>query len=223
MKVLIVEDDEGTVELLQLYFGGKGYDTEIASNGVEALERFAAAPPDLILLDIMLPQLDGWGVLKSLRSRSRVPVIVLTSLDHPEDAIKALEMGSDDYLRKPFNVRELDARIQAVLRRGQGSVESGPIEVGPFTIDDRTKSVSLEGGEIALSPKEYDLLKLLASDPGYVFSAEEIIVRVWKGTDRAASNDVKQYIHLLRKKVEHDPQAPKWIKTIKGFGYKLDV
>jgi DNA-binding response OmpR family regulator len=219
-KLLIVEDEADARELLRVYFEAKGYEIVMASDGVEALERFKESEPDVVLLDIMLPRLDGWSVLEAIRAKSRVPVIFVTARDSTEDVIKGLSLGGDDYIAKPFEPRELEARIQAVLRRAQGLGDE-EIQAGPLRIDDRAKTVTLRSRPVQLSPKEYELLKLLACDPGRVFSDEEIIARLWPTDSHATSNDVKQYIHLLRQKIEEDPQHPMLILTVKGFGYRL--
>ncbi len=223
MRLLIVEDEADARELLKVYFEAKGYDVISAGDGVEALERFKSATPDVVLLDIMLPRLDGWSVLEAIRARSRVPVIFLTARDSSDDVIKGLSLGGDDYLTKPFEPRELEARIQAVLRRTQEGVNKGELQMGALRIDDRAKLVTLKGQEVPLSPKEYELLKLLAAEPGRVFSDEEIITRLWPQGSHATSNDVKQYIHLLRSKLEEDPQHPRRVQTVKGFGYRITL
>ncbi len=170
-----------------------------------------------------MPGLSGWRVLEAIRAQSKVPVLLLTALDSPDDAVKGLEMGADDYLRKPFQLDELEARMNAIIRRAQFIEEDHMVQVGPCRIDDRTKRVTIHDEEMALSPKEYELLKLLASDPGRVFSNEQIIGRLWPDSSRADHNDVKQYIHLLRNKIEPNPSNPCWIQTVKGFGYKLEM
>jgi DNA-binding response OmpR family regulator len=223
VRLLIVEDEADARELLKVYFEAKGYDVISAGDGVEALERFKSATPDVVLLDIMLPRLDGWSVLEAIRARSRVPVIFLTARDSSDDVIKGLSLGGDDYLTKPFEPRELEARIQAVLRRTQEGVNKGELQMGALRIDDRAKLVTLKGQEVPLSPKEYELLKLLAAEPGRVFSDEEIITRLWPQGSHATSNDVKQYIHLLRSKLEEDPQHPRRVQTVKGFGYRITL
>lgn len=220
MDVLIVEDDASISELLTLYFAAKGYEVRTAHDGQEALARMQEREPDLMLLDIVLPKLNGWGVLTAVRARSRIPVILLTSLDDTEDVIKGLSLGADDYLRKPFEIRELEARIQSIVRRleqtGQPSTAGGPIQ-----IDERSKSVTVQGEPVQLSPKEFHLLTLLASDPGRVFTNEEIIDEIWGSGSRATGPDVKQCVYQLRSKIERDPQSPQWIQNVKGFGYKL--
>lgn len=223
MKILIVEDEPDTLRLLKVYFTAKSHEVMQARNGVEALELFASKLPHLVLLDIMMPGLSGWRVLEAIRAQSKVPVLLLTALDSPNDAVKGLEMGADDYLRKPFQLDELEARMKAVIRRAQVIKEHHVLQVGPCHIDDRTKKVTINGEQVALSPKEYELLKLLAGDPGRVFSNEQIIAKLWPDSNRADHNDVKQYIHLLRNKVERRPANPCWIQTVKGFGYKLEI
>jgi DNA-binding response OmpR family regulator len=223
MKVLVVEDDHDIRELLTLYFITKGYEVETAHDGQEALEQFQHVLPDLILLDVILPKLDGWSVLTAIRARSRIPVIILTSLDDTDDVIKGLSLGADDYLRKPFEIRELDARIQSIIRRLDPAEEARSISCGPITIDERAKSVSILGEQISLSPKEFYLLALLAKDPGRVFTNEEIIAELWGSDTRATDADVKQYVYQLRSKIERDRHLPQWIQNVKGFGYKLVV
>ena len=223
MKILIVEDDLDTSRLLEVYFKAKHHTVVSARDGVKALELFTTKSPQMVLLDIRIPGLDGWHVLKAIRAQSSVPVLLLTALESPEDAVKGLELGADDYLRKPFQLDELEARIQAVLRRVHGENNQHKLQVGPCLIDDRAKRVSIHGKDVALSPKEYELFKLLAGDPGRVFSSDEIIVRLWPESTRADHNDVKQYVHLLRSKIEPAPAHPCLIRTVKGFGYKLDL
>lgn len=223
MKVLIIEDDSDIVSLLQIYFESKGHEVEAAMDGVEGLRKLQVEAPQLILLDIVLPRLDGWSVLEAIRTHSKVPVILLTALDSTDDVVRGLALGADDYLSKPFQVRELDARMQAILRRVQESSGASLLEVGAIRIDDRAKTVLVDGEVVALSPREYDLLKLLASDPGRVFSSEDIIAEVWAGSTRAAASDVKQYVHRLRAKIEPRPDSPQRLETVKGFGYKLVV
>jgi DNA-binding response OmpR family regulator len=223
MKVLVVEDDPDIRELLTLYFVAKDYIVETAHDGQEALIQFQRVKPDLMLLDVLLPKLDGWSVLTAVRAQSRVPVILLTSLDSTYDIIKGLSLGADDYLRKPFEIRELEARIQSVIRRLEPVEEPKIITCGPIVIDERSKAVTINGDSVLLSPKEFYLLLLLARDPGRVFTNEEIIAELWGNGSRATGTDVKQYVYQLRSKVEHDPHLPKWIQNVKGFGYKLVV
>jgi two-component system alkaline phosphatase synthesis response regulator PhoP len=223
MKVLVVEDDPDIRELLTLYFVAKGHEVETANDGQEALAQLQRIQPDLILLDVVLPKLDGWGVLTAVRAQSRIPVILLTSLDDTEDVIKGLSLGADDYLCKPFEIRELEARIQSILRRLEPAADPQHILRGAISIDERTKSVAINGEPISLSPKEFYLLALLASDLGRVYTNEEIIAELWGRSSRATGADVKQSVYQLRSKIEPDPQSPQWIQNVKGFGYKLVV
>ena len=223
MKVLVVEDDPDIRELLTLYFVAKGHEVETANDGQEALVQLQRVQPDLMLLDVVLPKLDGWGVLTAVRAQSRIPVILLTSLDDTEDVIKGLSLGADDYLCKPFEIRELEARIQSIIRRLEPAVDPQHILRGAISIDERTKSVTIQGESISLSPKEFYLLVLLARDLGRVYTNEEIIAELWGSDSRATGADVKQSVYQLRSKIEPDPQSPQWIQNVKGFGYKLVV
>jgi len=223
MKVLVVEDDADIRELLTLYFEAKGHTVETAQDGKEALSRLKAVEPDLMLLDVLLPKLDGWGVLAAVRAQSRIPVIMLTSLDDTEDVIKGLSLGADDYLRKPFEIRELEARIQSIVRRLEPAADPQRTVRGPIDIDGRAKSVSILGQPISLSPKEFSLLTLLARGSGRVYTNQEIIAELWGSDSRATAADVKQYVYQLRSKIEPDPHDPRWIQNVKGFGYKLVV
>ena len=222
MRVLLIEDDIPVQELLGAYFNAKGHAVSTAADGVEGLKAFNAGLPELVLLDVGLPELDGWAVLEAIRASSAVPVILLTALDDTEDVVRGLAMGADDYLTKPFDVRELDARVQAILRRLENPATRGKLDVGDIHIDDRSKTVTVGESNLSLSPKEYTLLKLLASEPGRVFSSDEIIAHLWPDSDRAAANDVKQYIHLLRSKLFRSADIGDPIENIKGFGYRLN-
>ncbi|HKJ19229.1 MAG TPA: response regulator transcription factor, partial [Woeseiaceae bacterium] len=171
MRVLLIEDDHLIQELLRAYFEAKGHAVSAAVDGVEGLKAFNAGLPELVLLDVGLPKLDGWAVLQAIRASSSVPVVLLTALDDTEDVVRGLAMGADDYLTKPFDVRELDARVQAVLRRLDPQEKATSFEVGRIHIDDRSKTVTVGDSFLSLSPKEYKLLRLLASEPGRVFSS----------------------------------------------------
>jgi DNA-binding response OmpR family regulator len=222
MRVLLIEDDRPIQELLQAYFEAKGHAISTAADGVEGLKAFNEGLPELVLLDVGLPRLDGWSVLEAIRASSAVPVILLTALDDTDDVVRGLAMGADDYLTKPFDVRELDARVQAILRRLETPEKLTHLDVGDIHIDDRSKTVTVGESFLSLSPKEYKLLRLLASEPGRVFSSDEIIAHLWPDSDRAAATDVKQYIHLLRNKLYRSADIGDPIENIKGFGYRLN-
>ena len=218
MRILIAEDDPGGRELLRRFLESKGHEVIAAADGAEALERFTDQGADLLLLDVMMPGLDGWAVLEEIRRGSSVPVIMVTVKDSTDDKVRGLQLGADDYITKPFDLRELEARIEAVTRR---SVPGPRIELGELLIDDERKEVRVHGELVELSPKEYDLLRLLASRPGKVFSHREILAEIWAGSSFASSEDVKKYVYLLRNKIEENPEEPKLILTVRGFGYKL--
>lgn len=218
MKILIVEDDARSRDLLVKYLRAKGHEIASSGDGEEALALARVTGPDLVLLDVNLPGRDGWDVLRTLRTFSPAPVIMVTVRDAPQDKVAGLEMGADDYITKPFDLRELDARITAIMRRYQPGVISGGSEV---IIDDERKEVVVRGRPVQLSPKEFELLRLLASRPGKVFSTDEILAAVWPGREGAAAEDVKKYVHMLRAKIELDPGAPRIIVTTRGFGYRF--
>ncbi|MCS7198109.1 MAG: response regulator transcription factor [Candidatus Bipolaricaulota bacterium] len=223
MKILVVDDDPDITGLLKHFLQAKGHSVYTALHGAQALELFSKEPPDLVILDVILPGMDGWTVLQEIRKRSQVPVLMLTGKDAPADRVKGLLAGADDYIAKPFDLAELEARIIAVMRRYKASKPSRVIKAGELEIDDGLKQVKLKGYTISLSPKEYEILKLLASEPGRVFSHQEIIAAVWQNKPFITSSDVTKYIYLLREKLEEDPQNPKYIMTVRGFGYKLSL
>ncbi len=220
MRILVVEDDVRSRDLVVRYLRSRGHDVSSAGDGARALEAAGAWDPDLILLDVNLPGMDGWRVLEALRRSSQVPVIMVTVHDSARDKVAGLEAGADDYITKPFDLRELDARIQAVMRRCQ-KPSSRVIRTCEVTLDDERKEVTVRGQAVALSPKEYELLRLLASRPGRVFSTEEILAAIWPERDAAAAEDVKKYVHMLRAKIEQDPSSPAIIVTARGFGYRF--
>jgi DNA-binding response OmpR family regulator len=226
MKILVVEDDARSRDLLVKYLNAKGHQATGIDDGLRALEVARASEVGLVLLDVNLPGLDGWGVLERLRTFSAVPVIMVTVRDAPQEKVAGLDLGADDYITKPFDLRELDARIAAVMRRYQAGAAAAPGAAlvlcgGEVVIDDERKQVTVRRQTVALSPKEFELLRLLASRPGRVFSTDEILAAVWPDRSAAAAEDVKKYIHMLRNKIERDPSAPRIIVTARGFGYRL--
>ena len=218
MRILICEDEPDIQVILGDFLTAEGYEVCIASNAAEGLRLFAEEEPDLVLLDLMLPDRDGWEVLQEIRRLSDLPVIMLTALGRVDDKVKALSsLKADDYITKPFELDEIKARIEAVLRRYRPQRRDYCI-----FIDDTRKTVWVREREISLSPKEYSLLKLLASKPGQVFSSEEILVHVWpQEGGYAGIQDVQKYVYLLRKKIENDPTHPEILLTVRGFGYQL--
>jgi len=224
MNILVVEDDARSRELLVRYLSAKGHAVATAEDGNRALESVAASEPDLVLLDGNLPVMDGWAVLEALRKFSRVPVIMVTVRDATRDKLAGLGLGADDYITKPFDLRELEARIQAVMRRYQAQAASaGVIRTGEVVVDDERKEVTVRGKPVRLSPREFGILRLLTSRPGKVFSSAEILAAAWPDREGATMEDVKKYIHMLRRKLERDPGKPRIIVTVRGFGYRLSA
>jgi DNA-binding response OmpR family regulator len=224
MKILVVEDDARSRDLLVKYLGAKGHEVASADRGDRAVASATTFGPDLILLDVNLPDIDGWGVLAAVRRSSQVPVIMVTVRDAAQDKVAGLDLGADDYITKPFDLRELDARVNAVMRRYQANIAARPavLGTGELLINDERKEVMVRGRPVGLSPKEFELLRLLASKPGKVFSTEEILAVVWPNRDAAAAEDVKKYVFMLRNKIERDPAEPKIIQTARGFGYRFE-
>ena len=224
-SILICEDDPSILELLTAEFERSNYHVQATSTKAEAESALADGLPDLVLLDIILETNDaGWQLLEEIRETSQVPVILVSALSRADDRVRGLQSGADDFISKPFHVGEVVARAEAVLRRSQPSVPE--LEL---SIDDLRKEVCLAGRTVSLSPKEYQLLKLLASKPGRVFTTSEILNELWPetiGIDKktyADAQDVQKYVYLLRRKVETDPKDPRYILTARGFGYRLGV
>ena len=220
-KVLVVDDDVKTVELVKLYLNRDGYRVITAYDGNEALELARENQPDLIVLDIMLPGINGLEICRILRKESDVPIIMLTALTTDDDRLTGLDLGADDYVTKPFSPRELAARVRAVLRRLPG--ERGPekIEHGALTVNFLKHEASLEGKPLNLTPIEFKVLGALVKEPGRVFSRAQIIEKAlghdFDGFDRT----IDVHILKLRRKLEPDPRHPRYIKTVYGAGYKL--
>ena len=220
-KVLVVDDDVKTVELVKLYLNRDGYRVITAYNGNDALQLARETHPDLIVLDLMLPGMNGLDVCRNLRKESDVPIIMLTALTTDEDRLTGLNLGADDYMTKPFSPRELAARVRAVLRRLPG--ERGPekIEHGPLTVDFLKHEASLEGKSLNLTPIEFKILGALVKEPGRVFSRAQIIENALGHDFDSFDRTIDVHILKLRRKLEPDPHHPRYIKTIYGAGYKL--
>ncbi|MCG0239330.1 MAG: response regulator transcription factor [Firmicutes bacterium] len=222
-RILLVDDERPFVRGLSASLRQAGYEVVPAYDGEEAWARFREARPDLVLLDVMLPGVDGLTLCRRIREAGRTPVIMLTARADDEDKILGLELGADDYITKPFNVQELLARIRAVLRRaGPGSGPGGRLRLGAVEIDLDREVVLAGGRPVALTPKEYDLLVFLATHPGQVFSREALLERVWGYGFPGDGRTVDVHIHRLREKLEADPARPALIRTRWGKGYYLD-
>ncbi len=223
-KILTVEDDERIRLAVKLALEDEGWDVEEAATGEEALSKFTHSPSDVVLIDIMLPGLDGFEVCRSIRRLSDVPVIMVTARDDTHDVVAGLEAGADDYLTKPFAPKELSARIRALLRRSRQSESSGPlakISVGELEISPDEGVVTRSGESIPLTKTEFKLLVELATQPGKVFSREVLLERVWGYDYFGDGRLVDVHIRRLRTKVEADPASPRYVVTARGMGYKL--
>ena len=223
-KVLIVDDDQNICELLRLYIEKEGYDTRIANDGKAALEVFYEYNPDLIMLDIMLPELDGWQVCREIRKKSQCPIIMLTAKSEVFDKVLGLELGADDYVVKPFEAKEIVARIKAVLRRSGTNDEDAVKEVhyDKLSINLTNYELRVNGVQVDTPPKEMELIYHLASNPNRVFSRDELLDQVWGFDYYGDSRTVDVHVKRLREKLEG--VSDQWeLKTVWGVGYKFDV
>ena len=224
-KVLVVEDDANIAELIRLYLEKDGYEVSHAADGVEAVEKFREFSPNIILLDIMLPKLDGWGVCREIRKTSDVPIIMLTAKDETFDKVMGLEIGADDYISKPFEMKEVIARIHAVLRRTtqkEASSESNVLRFDNLVIDMDAYQVEIRGERVELPPKELELLNYLASHPNRVFTRNQLLDDVWGFEYFGDSRTVDVHVKRLREKI--DGASDQWsLKTVWGVGYKFEV
>ncbi|MHB0999418.1 MAG: response regulator [Armatimonadota bacterium] len=221
-KVLIVEDEAPLAETIAYNLREEGYKSCIAKDGAVALDMFKQEKPDLVLLDIMIPVIDGLEVCKIIRRDSSVPVIMLTAKSREIDKVVGLEMGADDYITKPFGMMELFARIRAALRRSRASsVSSEALAAHDLEIDTARHTVKLCGKEITLRPKEFDLLHLLMANRGRVIERSTLLDRIWGEDEYIDAGTVDVHVRRLREKVEEDPSNPKRVLTIRGVGYKF--
>ena len=224
--ILICDDDRDIVSALDIYLTSEGYQTVKAYNGKEALRAVEQHDIHLILMDIMMPELDGIRTTAKLREGSNVPIILLTAKSEDTDKILGLNIGADDYITKPFNPLEVVARVKSQLRRytSLGGADKGPglITVGPIVMDDGAKQVTVDGEPVSLTPIEYNILKLLLSHPGQVFSSSQIYEQVWNDPAYGSENTVAVHIRHLREKIEIDPAEPRYLKVVWGLGYKME-
>jgi len=229
-RVLIVEDEESFLEALRIGLGREGFAIDVARDGVEALARFEASPPDIILLDVMLPRMSGVDVCRQIRATSAVPIIMVTAKGEEIDAVVGLEVGADDYVAKPYRFRELVARMRALLRRASTEdpaatvaievSDDAPITVGDVRIDHARHEVVIRGEIVDLPLKEFDLLSTLISHAGRVITRDQLIDDVWGHDYVGDTKTLDGHIKRLRDKVETDPSSPTAIVTIRGLGYK---
>lgn len=225
-NILICDDDKDIVNALKIYLTDPQYRLLTAYNGLEALETAEKEELHLVLMDIMMPQMDGISAMVRLREKSNVPVILITAKGEDSDKILGLNVGADDYITKPFNPAEVTARVRAAIRRytqlGAGTARPKTLRVGGLEMDDEAKQVCSDGEEIALTPKEYEILKLLMASPGKVFSPRDIYKRVWEEDPLGADSTVAVHIRHLREKIEIDPAHPRYLKVVWGQGYKIE-
>ena len=222
-KILVVEDERQIARMVQAYLSREGYRVEVAFDGEEGWTRFNEGRPDLVILDLMLPRLHGLELARRIRAGSDVPIIMLTARAEEADRVAGLELGADDYVTKPFSLRELAARVRAVLRRVEGTAPREVMELGPLKIDFAAREVYLEGKPVELTPTEFDLLAYLARHPGRVFTRTELLEAIQERSYASLPRTIDSHIKNLRHKIEPDPASPQFILTVHGVGYKFHL
>jgi DNA-binding response OmpR family regulator len=224
--ILVVEDESSIAEVVSLYLKRAGYGVQIASDGKQAMNLFERQMPDFVILDLMLPEVDGLSLTRWLRDRSNVPIIMLTARREEIDRIAGLEMGADDYVVKPFSPQELVSRVRAVMRRigreQPDSENNRSLEFDDLTINPRSRVVAIHDAPIELTAKEFDMLYLLAQHPRQVFTREQLLERVWGGAQYIDPGTVTVHVRRLREKIELDPSHPTRLLTVWGVGYKFE-
>jgi DNA-binding response OmpR family regulator len=227
-SLLVIEDDENISAALEEYFSRAGYTVTTAADGLAGVETAVKTRPDIVVLDLMLPKMDGLAVCKELRQKmAQVPIIMLTAKDDVVDRVLGLEMGADDYITKPFSLREVEARIKSVLRRARAgaSTEDGsdetPIVRGSLRVDPVRREVTIADRHVDLTPKEFDLLRLFASNPGRVFPRKYLLEKIWDYSYEGYDRTIDSHINRLRAKIEGNPENPQLVLTVWGIGYKF--
>ena len=220
-RILVVEDEVGISEPLAEGLQREGFEPEVAGTIEAARAAYGRQEPDLILLDVMLPDGDGRDLAREIRQASDVPIVMLTARGEEIDRVLGLELGADDYVVKPFSTRELTARIRAIMRRGKSKERRGPIEIGDLTLDPASRTVTKDGRSVELAAKEFDLLHLLMANAGEVLRRELIMDEVWDPHWFGPTKTLDVHISWLRKKIEDDPVEPKYITTIRGVGFRF--
>lgn len=225
-NILVCDDERDIVSALDIYLTSDGYRVFKAYNGKEALEYIRTENIHLVLMDIMMPEMDGIQTMVKIRELSNVPVILLTAKSEDTDKVLGLMVGADDYITKPFNPVEMQARVKSQLRRymqlGSGNDTGSKLVIGGIELDDKAKEVTLDGEKVNLTRTEYDILKLLMEHPGQVYSPNEIYEKVWKDNAYGTENTVAVHIRHLREKVEYNPAEPRYLKVVWGRGYKME-
>jgi two-component system response regulator RegX3 len=221
LRILVVEDEPAISEPLAEGLQREGFDAEVVATVESAREAYRRDPPDLILLDVMLPDGDGRELAREVRRESDVPIIMLTARGEEIDRVLGLELGADDYVVKPFSMRELTARIRAIMRRGRTDEKVGPIEIGDVRLDPSSRTVTKDGRPVELAAKEFDLLHMLMSSAGQVLRREQIMDEVWDPHWFGPTKTLDVHVSWLRKKFEDDPANPRYITTVRGVGFRF--
>lgn len=225
-NILICDDEKDIVNALDIYLKSEGYNTVLSYNGKEALEKVKTNDIHLVLMDIMMPVMDGINAMVKIREISNIPVILLTAKGEDTDKVLGLNVGADDYVTKPFNPVEVMARVKSQLRRymtlGGGAQKQATICIGGIELDDASKSVTVDGEKVSLTPTEYEILLLLMENPDKVFSPREIYFKVWKDDPFGTESTVAVHIRHLREKIEINPAEPRYLKVVWGQGYKFE-
>ncbi len=220
-RVLIVEDEAKIAQLVAKNLSAIGLTCALAEDGIRALDRLRQEEPDLVVLDLMLPGMDGLEVCRRIRERSRVPILMLTARRAEADVVLGLELGADDYMTKPFGVRELTARVRALLRRARPVEDATPVRLGDLILDPARRRLEVKGEAVELTTLEFDLLHFLATRPGRVYTREQLLEQVW-GKDRVVDlRSIDSLVSRLRRKIEPDPNKPRTLQTVWGAGYRL--
>jgi DNA-binding response OmpR family regulator len=224
--ILVIDDDVALTKTIERILIGANYVPLFAHTAEDGVRLVQDERPDLILLDVMIPHMGGWAVCQTVRQFSQTPIIFLTALGDMKDIVRGLEMGADDYMVKPFNQAEFLARIKAHLRRTQSAdqlLSRYVLGDGVLVVDTAAHTVTVHNQAVNLTPREFDLLRVLAAQAGQVVPTAELVKKAWGFTDQDALDNIKPYIHYLRKKLEIDPATPRWIKTVRGIGYRLTI
>lgn len=226
MNILVCDDDKEILEAVKIYLSTENYNVFKATNGVEALEIIRENEVHLIVMDVMMPMMDGLSAVRKIREEKNIPVIMLSAKTQDTDKIIGLNMGADDYVTKPFNPLELMARVKSQLRRyttlGSLETRNNLYKTGGLIIDDESKMITVDGDEVHLTPVQYKILRLLTKNTGRVFSINDIYERVWKETAYNPENTVAVHIRKIREKIEINPKEPKYLKVVWGIGYKVE-
>jgi DNA-binding response OmpR family regulator len=223
-RILVVDDDATLLRFLGEYLVREGFEVISADRGAKAVKLFYQERPDIVVLDLMMPGMDGWEVCARLREMADTPIILLTAKASEADKLRGFRLGVDDYVTKPFSLAELAARLKAVLARAgaQSAAVTGPLQIGPLSVDLRKREASLDGARLTLTPTEFRLLSVLVRRAGEAVSQDDLIAEVWGDYRQRGGSALRRYIWFLRQKIEPDPESPVRLVTVRGFGYRLE-